>query len=504
VKLAQLGQVDSFGDTGGLNLALQDAVEFSTAAFRIGHEQLNGDIRFLDNSGKPIRPALDLTQAFDNPVPLEQVGIDPILKYLASDNAQEVNTQVIDQIRNMLFGPPGSGGQDLLALDIQRGRDHGLADYNTIRQAYGLLPVTNFDQITSDPDLRALLQELYGDVDHIDVFIGGLAEDHLPGASVGPTFQAILVDQFQRTRDGDRLWFENVFSGADLDALENVTLADIIKWNTNLTSVQDNAFFFPTTLRATGRTIDATAGQQLHPILASFLDVGPTPGLATDYRAVINWGDQTDQDSGDIALLGDGSYEVAAYHTYAAPGTYTVTIVITDTRSDAIVAAFSTITVTIPQPIDPGFEQPPVGTGTDAYQYNPTGSWWDFSGTSGVAGNGSFFTEGNPDAPEGSQVAFLQGQGSISQLVDFAAGTYTLSLSAAQRATHQDSYQTFAVLIDDRVVDVFKPDDTNYATYTASNFTVTGGTHTIKFVGLNPNGGDNTALIDDVLLTFVS
>jgi hypothetical protein len=220
------------------------ANEFSTAAFRVGHPQLNGDVKFLDNDGNEIRPAISLADAFDNPVPVEQDGIDPLLKYLASDNAQEVNPQVVNEVRNLLFGPPGSGGQDLLSLDIQRGRDHGLADYNTARQAYGLPPVTSFAQITSDPTLQAQLQTLYGDVNHIDLLIGGLAEDHVPGSAVGPTFQAILVDQFTRTRSGDRLWFENVFSGRELNSLENVTLADIIKWNTHLTNVQDNVFYF--------------------------------------------------------------------------------------------------------------------------------------------------------------------------------------------------------------------------------------------------------------------
>jgi hypothetical protein len=220
------------------------ATEFSTAAFRIGHSQLNGDVKFLDNDGNEIRPAISLDEAFDNPVPVEQSGIDPLLKYLASDNAQEVNPQVVDEIRNMLFGPPGSGGQDLLALDIQRGRDHGLPDYNTVRQAYGLPAVTSFAQITSDPNLQAQLQALYGDVNHLDLLIGGLAEDHVAGSAVGPTFQAILVDQFERTRAGDRLWFENTFAGPELQELEHVTLADIIKWNTQLTNVQDNVFFF--------------------------------------------------------------------------------------------------------------------------------------------------------------------------------------------------------------------------------------------------------------------
>src|SRR5207237_7197148 len=63
------------------------ATEFSTAAFRIGHTLVNDDVEFLDNDANPIRDQLDLKEAFFNPAPLKETGPDPILKYLASDNA---------------------------------------------------------------------------------------------------------------------------------------------------------------------------------------------------------------------------------------------------------------------------------------------------------------------------------------------------------------------------------------------------------------------------------
>src|SRR5207247_1722010 len=144
-----------------------------------------------------------------------------------SDHAEEVDTKVVDSLRNFLFGPPGAGGLDLASLNIQRGRDHGLADYNTARAAYGLPRVRTFAQITSDPALQKALQQLYGDVNHIDLWVGGLAEDHLPGASMGPTFARIIGDQFARVRDGDRFWFERTFTGRQLEDLEHTTLADV-------------------------------------------------------------------------------------------------------------------------------------------------------------------------------------------------------------------------------------------------------------------------------------
>src|SRR5207248_9031712 len=102
---------------------------------------------------------LSLAQAFFNPAQVVQTGIDPILKYLSSDNAQEVDNKIVPELQNFLFGPPGAGGFDLAALNIQRGRDHGLADYNTTRRAYGLPAVTSFAQITSNTTDQAQLQQ---------------------------------------------------------------------------------------------------------------------------------------------------------------------------------------------------------------------------------------------------------------------------------------------------------------------------------------------------------
>ena len=71
---------------------------------------------------------------------------------------------------------------------------------------------------------------------------------------------------------------------------------------------------------------------------------------------------------------------------------------------------------TAPMIVDAGFEQVPVGAGQ--FQYRPAGSAWTFAGGAGVSGNGSGFTAGNPPAPQGVQVAFLQSTGSFSQVVD--------------------------------------------------------------------------------------
>lgn len=222
------------------------ANEFSTAAFRLGHSLLGDDVEFLNNKGLPTADEVSLSEAFFNPPLVSKNGIDSILKYLTSDPSSELDSTIVDSVRNFLFGPPGAGGLDLASLNIQRGRDHGLADYNTMREAYSLPRVTSFAQITSDTAVQGKLEELYGTVDNIDAWVGALAEDHVASGSTGPLIRKVLADQFQRLRDGDRFWYQATFSGQELRNLERTSLNDVIRRNTTLTNLQQDTFFFRT------------------------------------------------------------------------------------------------------------------------------------------------------------------------------------------------------------------------------------------------------------------
>jgi len=247
------------------------ATEFSTAAFRIGHTLINDDVEFLNNDAEEIRDGLPLALAFFNPSAIKQVGPDSLLKYLATDNAQEVDTQLVDGLRDFLFGPPGAGGLDLASLNIQRGRDHGLADYNTVRRAYGLPAVMDFTQITGDAAMQAKLRSLYGDVSSLDLWVAGLAEDHAGDSSVGLTFRTIIARQFERFRDGDRNWFERAFTGPQLAALRGTRLSDIIRRNTTITKLQDNVFFFDSVTTLAGLVAKPAA------LPRDLVQAGPSP-----------------------------------------------------------------------------------------------------------------------------------------------------------------------------------------------------------------------------------
>jgi len=222
---------------------------FSTAFFRFGHSQQSSTLKLVNDDGS-MAGEFSLANIFFNPDILQENPslVDQVMKGLASQVSQENDVLVVDEIRNFLFGPPGAGGLDLAALDIQRGRDHGMLDFNEFRMTYMLPRLNNFAQLTSDTALQAELQTLYGNINNVDAWVGGIAEDHMAGKSIGAMLNASFIEQFTRTRDGDRFFYTGdadlndglVTSVIDLD---NLTLASIIRNNTGITDIQDNVFF---------------------------------------------------------------------------------------------------------------------------------------------------------------------------------------------------------------------------------------------------------------------
>jgi peroxidase len=246
------------------------ATEFATAAYRFGHSMLSPNLLLANGSGKPsltpfkIFPprmmqadkagnlsSLALQSCFFNPALITgEYDIDTFLKGLALQQAQELDNKVVDAVRNFLFGQPGAGGFDLVSLNIQRGRDHGLPDYNSVRKAYQSTPKASFSKVTSNFKIQGQLAEAYkGDVNNMDLWVAGLAEDHVPGAMVGETFRTILIDQFTRLRDGDRFWYQNdpffTSNPALMKQVENTQLSDIIKRNTSVGWIQGDVLKVP-------------------------------------------------------------------------------------------------------------------------------------------------------------------------------------------------------------------------------------------------------------------
>lgn len=218
---------------------------FSTAVYRYGHSALSPQLLRLNLNGEPIEQGhLALRDAFFSPQRLtDEGGIEPVLLGLAAQVCQDIDVLVIDDVRNFLFGNPGEGGFDLAALNIQRGRDHGLPSYNEVREQLGLTKVSSFEDITNDPEISARLADAYDSVDDIDVWVGGLAEDHLPGAMVGELITRVLKRQFELLRNGDRFWYQRTLTSNQLDLVRRSRLSDVIRRNTNIgNQISNNVF----------------------------------------------------------------------------------------------------------------------------------------------------------------------------------------------------------------------------------------------------------------------
>ena len=215
--------------------------EFSGAAFRFGHSIVSDEISAIDNHGAFTSEQTLAQSFFENTATFNATGADGLLRHLSGDLANLLDPHIVDGLRNLLVDPPD--GTDLAAINIQRGHDLGLGTLNQTREALGLAPYTSFDQLSSDPATAAAFEKAYGDINAVDLWAGGLAEDHSPGAVIGPTFGRIIGDQFTALRDGDRYYFENQnFDRQTLSEIKNTTLSDLILRNTDTTAMQSDAF----------------------------------------------------------------------------------------------------------------------------------------------------------------------------------------------------------------------------------------------------------------------
>jgi len=227
--------------------------EFATAAFRFGHSMMPALVPSLDKNFKENR-RMSLHQVFNN-VSMFLTSpnlVDDIIRGQTMLPAAAWDPAFNEDITNKLFHEE----LDLVALNINRGRDHGLPGYNTYR---GICRTDNYNRVRSWDQLKEsggqlssndidLLSEEYTDVDDIDLFVGGTMEESKGDSLLGPAFSCIIADQFLRLKEGDRFYYENGdfvksrFSQRQLDAIRKVSIARIICDNTDIEEIQPNAF----------------------------------------------------------------------------------------------------------------------------------------------------------------------------------------------------------------------------------------------------------------------
>lgn len=317
------------GYKSNINTALSN--EFATVGYR-AHSMIHGEIEMETDLGRYSRETLDsfeaqglelaiegdeieiavpLNVAFFNPDLVQQLQLGPLLQGLGLEAQYNNDDQIDNQLRSVLFQIPVPGNPecldgptlpecfrgvvDLGAIDVERGRDHGMPSYNQLRQAYGLSAKTSFTSITgestdsfppgsgidnpnsleftqlfnfggdaielgspeadSDPTrgvrrstVAARLKAVYGSVNNVDAFTGMVAEKHLTGADMGELQLAIWKREFERLRDGDRFFYGNdpglnyIKSRYGIDFRRG--LGDIIAANTDISrdEINDNVF----------------------------------------------------------------------------------------------------------------------------------------------------------------------------------------------------------------------------------------------------------------------
>lgn len=229
---------------------------FQSAAFRFGHTTIPPGIYRRDrtcNFKKSPTGGLALRLCsvwWDSQDQIDAGSIEEILMGLSSQIAEREDIVLCSDVRNMLFGPMEFSRRDLAALNIMRGRDNGLPDYNTVRKCNGLPKITKWADINPKlyqevPELFDKLDKLYTDLDNVDLYVGGMLESY---DRPGPLFSKIIKEQFERIRDSDRFWFENteteLMTEEEIADLKDKKLSDVIKEVTSISDddIQQNVF----------------------------------------------------------------------------------------------------------------------------------------------------------------------------------------------------------------------------------------------------------------------
>ncbi|NXK41432.1 PERM Myeloperoxidase, partial [Piprites chloris] len=221
-------------------------------AFRFGHASVQPFVSRLDDSFQPLgsfsHVPLHLTFCATWRIIMEG-GIDPLVRGMVVDPAKlmEQNQLLVEELQNHLFEQREVMGLDLAAMNMQRGRDHGLPGYNAWRGFCGLSQprtVEEFSEVLGNPELAKKFLDVYGTLDNIDLWIGAVAEPVVPQGRVGPLLSCIIGTQFRNLRDGDRFWWENpgVFTLQQLQALRKITLSKVFCDNTHIQKLPRDVF----------------------------------------------------------------------------------------------------------------------------------------------------------------------------------------------------------------------------------------------------------------------
>lgn len=211
------------------------ANSFSAAAFRFGHAMVQSTILRSDINFRFINNNVSLHEENSQGDIGGSGSLHRIIRGLASQRTLKRDEFMSPELTNHLFqSSPFPFGMDLAAINVQRGRDHGLPSYVSWREPCGLSSINSWEdlEIVAGVNSANRMRRAYTNVDDIDLFVGGISERPVRGGLVGPTFACIIAQQFSNLRRGDRFWYENFgfessFTPAQLSSLRQVSLSQV-------------------------------------------------------------------------------------------------------------------------------------------------------------------------------------------------------------------------------------------------------------------------------------
>ncbi|XP_028251801.1 thyroid peroxidase [Parambassis ranga] len=227
---------------------------FATAAFRFGHATISPILRRLNASYQDHErfPHLRLHNTFFSPWRIvKEGGIEPILRGIIGTAASAVSSDnlLAEEVTERLVVIDTMLHMDLASLNLQRGRDHGLPGYNNWREFCGLKPIRTVDDLREEVGnyrVAVKILNVYKHPDNIDIWLGGLVENVLPGSRTGPLFACLIGKQMKALRDGDRFWWEadSVFTQQQRDELLKYSVSRLICDNSDINRVPLDSFRF--------------------------------------------------------------------------------------------------------------------------------------------------------------------------------------------------------------------------------------------------------------------
>ena len=213
---------------------------FSAAAYRFGHSQIQPKYALFDENYQPMGE-LDLNEIFFNSDSLLKLGTDPVIRGILQTPPRNVDEFITKRVTDHLFAKDSmTAGMDLASLNVNRGRDHGIAPYIIFKE--WAKTVCGLESEFRDSMTQFEFEEVYGNLYTVDLFPGGLAEKPLPGGVVGAVFACIFAETFTALRDGDRFFYKNVLTKKQLNEIKKTSLSRVICDNTYIKKIQPNAF----------------------------------------------------------------------------------------------------------------------------------------------------------------------------------------------------------------------------------------------------------------------